>query len=128
MRPIKFRGMSISKKVFVYGHYYEKNNAHYILSDDIEIEVFPNTVGQYTFIKDRRGKEMYYGDIYVVNSHSFNNGDFGIFEIFMDYYWFIESYLSDVNEVCNAIEIIGNIHENKNVKQLEKKVKKMEHW
>lgn len=131
-REIKFRAINGSfKKEWVYGYYLfgckypETMDRHWIGGND----VYENTLGQYTGIKDRKDKEIYEGDILKISmghpdwtsvNHEvlFENSAFCIrpqttykvtsFILYMDQ--------MEVNRghrnISQFIEVIGNIHEN----------------
>ena len=68
MREIKFRGKTLSGKwVYGYAAKFNHNSVPVILEDTEDgIEprkIIPNTVGQFTGLHDRNGKEIYEGDI-----------------------------------------------------------------
>lgn len=71
MREIKFRGVSVRRNKWVYGHYHESINGHYIGQKSvIASEVIPESIGQYTGSKDIYGKEIYDGDTVELYSHN----------------------------------------------------------
>lgn len=129
MREIKFRGKRISNGKWLYGDLmHDTVGGCYVFPIDCaalykENEVFPNSVGQYTGLKDNNGKEIYEGDIVltplvdpifgdmvgedlcVKRQVKFNDGSFVINE--GDGFIYLECFTRN-----NHIEICGNIHDN----------------
>ena len=118
MREIKFRGYNRKNNVWLYGFYLQNRGAHFIAPDEFadgkswdDYEIDPATLGQYTGLHDRNGREIYEGDI--LHDHFCNNRyvvyfDGGSFDV-MSTLDKSGNYLSDV---LGDIEIIGNIHDN----------------
>ncbi|HBM3517221.1 TPA: hypothetical protein LWH03_000492 [Listeria innocua] len=121
MREIEFRGKIVGAEGFVYGKLLAplaSGNA-YIAYDVNEVRSFvyisrsekvdPETVGQYTGLKDKYGKKIFEGDICWEEQ----NECYGVVK-FEDakflYLW--ENIAEDLWEVADGIEICGNIHEN----------------
>ena len=128
-RQIKFRGKRIKNGEWVYGSLSQwlYGAAAILVSKDgyraeWKLRINPDTVGQYTGLKDRNGKEIYEGDIVkaplldpifgdILSDAfdnaviSFHNGSF-IVAYYKDRH---KIYLQDL---CDKIEVLGNIHDN----------------
>jgi uncharacterized phage protein (TIGR01671 family) len=129
-REIKFRAKSLKTNEFVFGFFGQRTETspvrettqtytiNYILVDNgfcgfEEIEIDIKTLGQYTGLLDKNGKEIYEGDVVFSESNQYYKQD----EIVWDCYdmgwdigkkdsWKLRSPMS------SKTEIIGSIYEN----------------
>ncbi|MDD3926121.1 MAG: YopX family protein [bacterium] len=143
MREIKFRGKDMSTGAWVYGGFHKHQTmtpspvnlgnpekleyVHLIIESGfsdwnmpkpiLAHAVDPETVGEYTGLHDRKGKEIFEGDIVVSKQHdpktfqvSFIDGGFcGAHPKTNE--WLADLYHFYPSPGC-CIEIIGNTHDN----------------
>jgi len=114
-REIKFRAKRLNNNEFVIGYYLPMvyGYKHFIylpleyLNEHSRIEIDPKTLGQYTGLKDKDGKEIYEGYIVGGTLEDGTNGRSPVFWCYNCYQPF--SYLNCRSE---DLEILGNIYEN----------------
>ena len=118
MREIKFRGKRVDNGEWVYGMLdciykedgvttisYLDNEGYYC-----EDKVIPETTGQFTGLLDKNGKQIYEGDIVVGENYMFPCYDNRKLTI----QWNEKDCGFDMSIFnMNEIEVIGNIHDNK---------------
>ena len=136
MKEIKFRGFSKILNTWIYGNLIQSGSKFYIAkqgfltpyeclgtpvgvlgfenNEDI-FEVEPESIGQYTGLKDKNGKEIYEGDILALKTH-YNDVVFGF--VVFNYGAFClssrETYYDDelISNLGVEFEVIGNVFEN----------------
>lgn len=113
-------------------HVIEKDEFDNVIRE-FEVEVIPETVGQYTGLKDKNGIKIFEGDIIrisqcddlditkdaVVSFGEFSDVNCGE-DLFCGFYIFTEEVVASILNgkaegfwFINLCEIIGNIHDNK---------------
>lgn len=120
-REILFRGKDKATDQWVYGDYTHNEglNTHYISRNVNNTsrkawEVDPDTIGQYTGLKDKNGKKIFEGDIVRLG------GDFHYFIFNIEYGSFVAASIKGgigirlfQRTITNCgYAIIGNIHDN----------------
>lgn len=118
MRTIKFRGKRRTNGKWVYGDLLTYSNpiaigtgnnnpnSCVIHSEDVD----GNTVGQFTGLHDKKGKEIYEGDVLKVDFLNYTPAVCYNIDCFMTSKEDKLSYT--LCEVYKSCEVIGNIHDN----------------
>ncbi len=127
MRTIKFKGLRTDGKGWVYGGYFQhtpdEDGVRYYIFDFNEgaVEVIPESVGQFTGLHDKNGKEIYEGDLIDFGNSNpvevkFDNGSFNVFNEPLG--WDFDSEEIPIKTNFQYCEIIGNVFENPDLVKL----------
>ena len=128
MREIKFRALRLKSNYWEYGYVYTHGYGNTFILDKTDWKREPvrkETVGQFTGLKDKNGKEIYEGDI-ISCEHVDCSNDIGeikryIAQVEWKYsIWYVgfgnfhNWSLNQLDEyTAKRIEVVGNIYENK---------------
>lgn len=123
MREILFRGKRISGGEWISGFLVDEKH----IGDWVEAEpIYPETVGQFTGLTDKNGKKIFEGDIIECWSEGVkakgtvqqNRG--GLWIIYPAWQKHIMWGLCPNEDGSTDVEIIGNIHDNQELLQVQK--------
>ncbi len=119
MRQIKFRAKRIDNGEWVYGHYFQVDSYHTIVTKDgVFLSIDESTIGQFTGLKDKNGVEIFEGDIvdeFLSDAEDENYLYHGVVEFFVNGFALKikdKSYI-ELKNTGHNLEFLGNVTDNK---------------
>ena len=113
-REVKFRGLRTDGKGWAYGFPYSSvydEDIDQIVDGEYHYDVDPKTVGQFTGLHDKNGKEIYEGDIVTDGVGKYKI----VYDLKLAGY---QPYCIFRDEPENYCEVIGNVFENADLVKL----------
>ena len=124
MREIKFRGYDEENKCWRYGHFFEtvegiRRCYNIVENRDTKYYVEVDSIGEFTGLYDKTGKEIYEGDIFSISNPYNNSTASGYAKVVFSYDyvggWVLTSDGKDslnIGTRTKSVEVVGNIYEN----------------
>lgn len=117
MRQVKYRGKGIISEQWVYGYLYQDESGTYIKIPEKNqrfgcgISVIPESVGEFTGLKDKNGKEIFEGDrVKEIAEYGDEHGSYER-EIQHEVTFNAGAFYPICMQPSTTFEIIGTIHD-----------------